>query len=79
VGLSFLETAMRQMKNTRTGKVAVFDESLVATGRWVEVVEDEQPKQGRAAAPAQDEVAVKDEVQVTLTKGKKHEGQQRKA
>jgi len=67
---------IRMMRNVRTGKVAVYDEALVADGRWVEV-KDEAP-----AAPkpsANDDVAVKDEVTVTLIKGTKGEGKQRKA
>jgi hypothetical protein len=34
---------MRQMKNVRTGNVAAYDEELVQSGRWVEVVKEEQP------------------------------------
>ena len=36
---------MRQMKNVRTGSIAAYDEELVQTGRWVEVVKDADPKQ----------------------------------
>lgn len=66
----------RLMRNIRTGKVAVYDEALIADGRWVEVKDDAAP----APKPsANDDVAVKDEVTVTLTKGAKDEGKQRKA
>ena len=68
---------IRMMRNVRTGKLAVYDATLMADGRWEEVIEDGQP-----AAPkpsADDQVAVKDEVQVTLIKGGKNEGKQRKA
>lgn len=69
--------SIRMMRNVRTGKIAIFDESLVADGRWAEIKDEASP-----AAPkpsANDDVAVKDEVTVTLIKGAKGEGKQRKA
>lgn len=69
--------SIRMMRSVRTGKIAIFDESLVADGRWVEIKDEAPP-----AAPkpsANDDVAVKDEVTVTLIKGAKGEGKQRKA
>lgn len=60
---------MRQMRNLRTGKVAVYDADLVESGRWEEIrvgQTDEQPKQ-KASGPA-DEVAVSDEISIVLFK-----------
>jgi hypothetical protein len=68
---------IRMMRSVRTGKIAVYDEALIADGRWVEVKEEAAP-----AAPkpsANDDVAVKDEISVTLIKGTKDEGKRRKA
>lgn len=74
---------MRQMRNTRTGKIAVYDADLIETGRWEEVGAEPAPKADPKAND--DEVSVKDELQVTLIKGgkkakaepkgAKHEGQ----
>lgn len=69
--------SIRMMRNVRTGKITIFDETLVADGRWEEIKDQAQP-----AAPkpsANDDVALKDEVKVTLIKGTKGEGKQRKA
>ncbi len=41
----------RQMRNVRTGKIAVFDADLVESGRWEEIVA-EQPKADKPAKPA---------------------------
>jgi hypothetical protein len=65
------------MRNIRTGKLAVYDSTLVEDGRWEEVVEP--PKQAAPKPAANDNVAVMDEIKVTLTKGKSDEGKQRKA
>lgn len=67
---------MQYMRNSRTGKIAVYDADLVETGRWeligtAESVKPEKPS-------ANDVVAVQDEVQITVTRGK-NEGKQRKA
>lgn len=73
---------MRLMRNVRTGKTAVYDADLIETGKWEEVdkVAPPAPK-----GSSNDEVSVKDELQVTLIKGgkktkaepkgDKHEGQ----
>jgi hypothetical protein len=66
---------MRQMKNTRTGKIAVYDADLIETGRWEEVTAESAAKKPNA----DDEVSVKDEIAVTLIKGTKRESKQPKA
>lgn len=58
---------MRQMKNTRTGKIAVYDADLIESGRWEEIDAAQAAQKPRA----DDEVSVKDEVTVTLIKGDK--------
>lgn len=58
---------MRQMRNVRTGKVAVYDPDLIETGRWEEVHGD-QAKHPKGQV---DEVSVKDEISVKLIKGTK--------
>lgn len=60
---------MRQMRNTRTGKIAVYDADLIETGRWEELGAEDAPKQN--PKPNDDEVSVKDELKVTLIKGDK--------
>lgn len=42
---------MRQMRNTRTGKIAVYDADLVESGKWEEVVA-EKPAEEKPAKPA---------------------------
>jgi hypothetical protein len=54
------------MRNLRTGRVASYDAELVAAGTWEEVIS----KQEKPKSPTQDEVAVKDEVKITITRGK---------
>jgi len=41
---------LRQMKNTRTGKIAVYDADLIESGRWVEYT---PPKEKPQAKPKQ--------------------------
>lgn len=67
----------RLMRSVRTGKIAVYDEALIADGRWVEVKDEDAAPPPKPSA--NDDVAVKDEVTVTLIKGTKGEGKQRKA
>ena len=67
---------MRQMKNVRTGKIAVYDADLIETGRWEEVNGDAVEKKPKGQ---NDEVSVKDEATVTLIKGAKRESKQPKA
>jgi hypothetical protein len=67
---------MQYMRHSRTGKIAVYDADLVETGRWELVgtaaaVEAKKPS-------ANDAVAVQDEIQITVTRGK-NESKQRKA
>ena len=64
---------MRQMRNLRTGKLAVYDADLVEGGNWEEVLPAEKKK-----GPTDDEVGVTDEIQITVTRGK-DESKQRKA
>lgn len=68
---------MRLMKNTRTGKIAVYDADLVETGRWEEFrkTDDEQPVQVPKQSGPDDAVAVQDEISITLVKGNEDEGQ----
>ena len=66
---------MRQMRNVRTGKIAVYDADLIESGRWEEVVGDVADKKPNA----DDEVSVKDEISVKLIKGAKRESKQPKA
>lgn len=65
---------MRQMRNVRTGKLAVYDADLVESGKWEEVL----PAEAKKKSPTEDEVGVTDEIQITVTRGK-DEGKQRKA
>lgn len=67
---------MKYMRNTRTGKVAVYDAELIGSGRWEEVGAVPEPQAEKPGA--NDVVAVQDEVQITVTRGK-NEGKQRKA
>jgi len=64
---------MRQMRNLRTGKLAVYDADLVEGGNWEEVLPAEKKK-----SPTDDKVGVTDEIQITVTRGK-DESKQRKA
>jgi hypothetical protein len=59
---------MKLMRNTRTGRQAVYDETLVATGNW-ELVEDAPKPTAKKPKPEkQDFVKAGDEVQITLTR-----------
>lgn len=76
---------MRMMRNTRSGKLAVYDAAIIAEseGRWVDAeATDAQPAQvetkpkGKGKKPGFAEAAVvADEVQIKVFKEEKHEGQ----
>ncbi len=74
----FLRHHMRQMRNIRTGRVAVYDADLIESGRWEEVTASKPEPVPELKPSNNDDVLVKDEAVVTLIKGK-HEGKQRKA
>ncbi|MEY5145608.1 MAG: hypothetical protein RL745_977 [Actinomycetota bacterium] len=67
---------MKQMRNKRTGRTAVFDAELVAGGNW-EPVEDQQPAQSGKPF-SNDEVAATDTVEISV-KRKTGESIKRKA
>lgn len=53
------------MRNKRTGRLVVYDEKLLELG--YELVVEDQPKP-KAKKPTDDEVSVRDEIQIKLTK-----------
>lgn len=42
---------MRQMRRIRDGKLAVYEQSCVDSGRWVEVIEKPKPEAPRRKRP----------------------------
>lgn len=55
---------MRQMRNIRTGKIAVYDADLVESGRW----EIYSPQEAAAPKPFDQEfLNTSESVQITLT------------
>lgn len=58
---------MKQMRNKRTGKIAVYDAEIVAGGQW-ELVQDEQPAQSGKPF-SNDQVAAKDTVEISVKRG----------
>lgn len=72
---------MRQMRNARTGRVAVYDADLVESGKWEEVKTASKPKSDEppaAQAVAVEQAVVVEQVQEPAPKAK-HEGKQLKA
>lgn len=57
---------MKLMRNTRTGRQAVYDEALVATGNWEPV--EAAPKPTKKKPEKEDFVKAGDEVEITLTR-----------
>lgn len=57
---------MKLMKNKRTGRVAVYDAAVIATGMWIPV-EDEQPAQ-QTNSPTDDLVKTTDNLSICLTR-----------
>lgn len=77
---------MRMMRNTRSGKLAVYDAVIIAEsdGRWVDAeAADAQAAQsqakpkgkGKKAPGFSETVGVTDEVKIEVFKEEKHEGQ----
>jgi hypothetical protein len=58
---------MKQMRNKRTGRLAVYDADLVAGGNWEAVETDQQPAQ--SGKPFSDDKAVAtDTVEISVTR-----------
>lgn len=72
---------MRQMRNIRTGKIAVYDADLVESGRW----ELYAPKEQASSAKPFDQefLNASDEVSITVTRSDgesiQHQTRERKA
>lgn len=77
---------MRMMRNTRSGKLAVYDQGVIdeSEGRWVDAeAADAEPAQaeakpkgkGKKAPGFAETVGVADEVQIEVFKEKSDEGQ----
>lgn len=60
---------MKLMKNKRTGRVAVYDAAVIATGMWVPV-EDEPPAQQKQQtnSSTDDLVNATDDLSICLTR-----------
>ncbi len=56
---------MKLMKNRRTGRVAVYDAAVIATGMWIPV-EDEQPAQQTNSPTDEDEILLTDDLSICL-------------
>lgn len=62
----------RQMKNTRTGKLATYDADLIETGRWEEYFPPKEKPQAKAKQfKAKGELAV--ETKESADEGIKHQ------
>lgn len=64
---------MKLMRNKRTGRLAVYDEGVIALGQWVP--HDPEPEQIPAQTPSKkgksgpvDTVTFSDKVQITVTR-----------
>jgi len=59
---------MKLMRNKRTGRTAVYDEALVASGNWEPHEEQQAAPAKKGKASSSDKVAVSDKLKVTVTR-----------